>query len=471
MATLIKGGRIITAADDYVGDILIENGVISLIGESLPDPAATVIDARGKYVLPGGIDPHTHLDMPFAGTVTCDDFEAGTVAAAFGGTTTVIDFCMQPAGTRFLDALAIWHAKRESKAVVDVGFHLAITDLEGGGSTEELRRLPQAGVTSFKLFMAYKGTLMVDDATLFETMRVAAETHSLVMVHAEQGHVIDILVAEAIAAGNTSPQHHGLTRPPEAEGEATNRAIQIAHMAGCDLYVVHVSCRESLDPIREARSKGWNVWGETCPQYLLLDDTYLTLPDFEGAKYVFSPPPRAKENQPILWAGLAQGDLAAVSTDHCAFTWETQKRLGIDDFSKIPNGAPGVENRLHTLHHFGVRGGHISLNRMVELLSTNPAKMFGLYPRKGTVCAGSDADIVIFDPEKEHTISASTHHSNADYNPYEGTTVVGSPQTVLVRGAIVVDDGELKVAPGYGEFIHRAGSNEPLANRVAAPRH
>lgn len=283
-----------------------------------------------------------------------------------------------------------------------------------------------------------------------------------VMVHAEQGHVIDVLVKEALAAGRTSPLYHGVTRPPETEGEATNRAIQLARVAGCHLYIVHVSCRESLLAVAQARAAGWNVWGETCPQYLLVDDSALALPDFEGAKYVYAPPPRAKDNQPALWAGLSSDQLSVVSTDHCAFTWGEQKRMGIDDFSKIPNGAPGVENRLQLIHHFGVGGGHFSLNRMVELLATNPAKLFGLYPRKGTIAVGSDADLVIFDPNRRHTISAARHHSRSDYTLYEGTEVVGTPETVLVRGTVVVDGGKLKARPGHGEFVKRGRVGEQL---------
>ncbi|HUG64727.1 MAG TPA: dihydropyrimidinase [Gaiellaceae bacterium] len=400
MSTLIKGGRIITAADDYVGDVFVDGDRIAMLGESLDVDADRVIDASGKYVLPGCVDPRTHLDMPFGGTVTIDDVTSGQTAAAFGGTTCHVDFCIQTPGSSFANALDTWHGKREGKQIIDMGFHIAVTDLREGGSLEELARLPEQGITSYKLFMAYKGALMVDDETLFRTMEVAADTGALVMVHAENGDAIDVLVKQALTAGNTAPHFHALTRPPELEGEATNRAIQLARIAGAPLYVVHVSCKEAVDPIARAREQGWDVWGETCTQYFFIDYTYLERPDFEGAKYVYTPPPRTRENQEILWHAVRSDILSAISTDHCAFLWDGQKSLGRDDFSKIPNGGPGLENRLHMIHEFGVRTGRISLNRMVELLATNPAKLFGLYPRKGTIAPGSDADIVVFDPAR-----------------------------------------------------------------------
>src|ERR671919_159364 len=456
MSVLIKGGRVVTAADDYVGDVYVEDERISLIGESLDVEADRVIDATGKYVLPGGVDPHTHLDMPFGGTVTIDDVESGQTSAAFGGTTCHVDFVIQPQGMSFGDALDEWKAKANGKALIDMGYHMAITDLREGGSLEELAGLPDQGVTSYKLFMAYKGALMVDDETLFRTMQVAADTGALVMVHAENGDAIDVLVKAALAEGKTEPKYHALTRPPETEGEATNRAIQLARVAGCNLYVVPVSCKESIDPIARAREAGWNTWGETCTQYFVVDYTWLERPDFEGAKYVYTPPPRAKENQEHLWAAVRSDVLSAISTDHCSFTWKEQKHMGRDDFSKIPNGAPGLENRLHVIHELGVRGRRISLNRMVELLCTNPAKLFGLYPRKGTVAVGSDADIVVFDPEKRVTISADGQHSKTDYNLYEGTEVVGDVETVLLRGHVIVEDGEVVGKPGIGQFVRRA---------------
>jgi len=467
MSVLIKGGRVITAADDYVADVFVEDERISLIGESLDLNADRVIDAAGKYVLPGGVDPHTHLDMPFGGTVTIDDVESGQTSAAFGGTTTHVDFIIQPQGSSFADAVDEWRAKANGRQVIDMGYHMAVTDLKEGGTLEELASLPDQGITSYKLFMAYKGALMVDDETLFKTMQVAAETGALVMVHAENGDAIDVLVKEALAAGHTEPKYHALTRPPETEGEATNRAIQLARVAGSPLYVVHVSCAESVEPIQLAREKGWDIWGETCTQYFFIDYTFLERPNFEGAKYVYTPPPRDKANQDVLWNAVRTDTLSAISTDHCAFLWDGQKTIGRDDFSKIPNGGPGLENRLQMIHEFGVRGGRISLNRMVELLATNPAKLFGLYPRKGTIAVGSDADIVVFDPAKRVTISAATHHSKSDYNLFEGTEVTGSPEVVVLRGNILVEGDELVAQPGIGRFVARAKFGQELKPGVA----
>ncbi|HEX5246910.1 MAG TPA: dihydropyrimidinase [Gaiellaceae bacterium] len=462
MSTLIRGGRIVTAADDYVADVFVDDERISVIGESLDVQADKVIDAAGKYVLPGCIDPHTHLDMPFGGTVTIDDVESGQTAAAFGGTTCHVDFVIQGKGQTFAHALEDWRAKAAGKQVIDMGYHMAVTDLAEGGTLEELATLPDQGVTSYKLFMAYKGALMVDDDTLYRTMEVAAKTGALVMVHAENGDVIDILVREALEAGHTEPLYHALTRPPEAEGEATNRAIQLAHLAGAPLYVVHVSCKESVEPIAAAREKGWDVWGETCTQYFFTSLDDIAKPNFEGAKYVFSPPVRDKANWDVLWNAVRTDALSAISTDHCAFRFDTQKTLGKDDFSKIPNGGPGLENRLQMIHEFGVRTGRISLNRMVELLATNPAKLFGLYPRKGTIAVGSDADLVVFDPQKQVTISAKAQHSKVDYNLYEGTQVTGSPEIVLLRGHVLLENDELVASPGVGQFVARARFGEEL---------
>ena len=468
MSVLIKGGRVITAADDYVADIYIEGERISLIGESLDLAADKVIDAAGMYVLPGGVDPHTHLEMPWRGETTVDDFYHGHAAAAFGGTTTHIDFCIQDKGETFGEALATWHAKREGKALIDNGFHIIVTDLsENGGTLEELATLPaEHGVSSYKLFMSYNDSLRVSDEDLFRVMQVAAKTGACVMVHAENGDAIEVLIADAIAAGNTAPIYHALTRPPETEGEATNRAIQLAHVAGASLYVVHVSCEESLEPIRLARQKGWDVWGETCTQYLFIDESFLErLENFEAANFVYTPPPRPKKNQEILWNAVRMNELQAISTDHCGYTLE-QKALGKDDFRQIPNGAAGMENRLHMIHHFGVREGRITLNRMVELFSTAPAKLFGMYPKKGTIAVGSDADVVIFDPEKRHTITARNHHSATDINIFEGTEVVGSPQLVLRRGEVIVEGGELLAQPGSGQFVKRAKFREELKPAV-----
>jgi len=462
MSLLIEGGRIITAADDYVADVYIEDETITQIGTSLDVDADRVIDASGKYVLPGCIDPHTHFDMPFGGTITADDFQSGQTSCAFGGTTCHIDFAIQTRGRPFTEGIEEWHAKANGKAMIDYGFHIIVSDLEEGGTLEELATLPDLGVTSYKMLMAYKGVFLVDDQTLFRVMELAKETGALAMIHGENGEVIDLLVKRAVEQGNLTTPWHARTRPAELEGEATNRAIQIAHIAGCPLYVVHVTCEESVDAIARARAKNWPVWGETCTQYFFIDDTYLDRPNFEGAKAVFSPPVRDKRNQPVLWDAVRTDKLSAISTDHCSFRMSDQKTLGKDNFALIPNGAPGVEDRLLMIHHFGVNEGRIELNRMVELLSTNAAKLFGLYPRKGTIAPGSDADIVIFDPEKEHTISAKTHHTAADYNLYEGTTVTGAPEIVLLRGNVLVEDGELAASPGVGQFVKRARFGEEL---------
>ena len=462
MSVLIKGGLVVTASDSTVADVFVDDERISLIGEDLDVQADKVIDAAGKYVLPGCIDPHTHLDMPFGGTVTIDDVESGQTSAAFGGTTCHVDFCIQGKGQTFAQALDDWRAKANGRQMIDMGYHMAVTDLAEGGTLEELASLPEQGVTSYKLFMAYKGALMVDDETLYRTMEVAAKTGALVMVHAENGDVIDILVREALEAGHTEPLYHALTRPPEAEGEATNRAIQLAHLAGAPLYVVHVTCKEAVDPIAAARANGWDVWGETCTQYFFTSLDDISKPNFEGAKYVFSPPVRDKSNWDVLWNAVRTDALSAISTDHCAFSFEGQKTLGKDDFSKIPNGGPGIEDRLRMIHEFGVRTGRISLNRMVELLATNPAKLFGLYPRKGTIAVGSDADLVVFDPHKQATISAKTQHSKVDYNLYEGTKVTGSPEVVLLRGHVLVEHDELVASPGIGQYVARARFGEEL---------
>jgi dihydropyrimidinase len=468
MSILIRGGRIVTAADDYVADVFVDNEHISLIGESLDVDADRVIDAAGKLVLPGLVDPHTHMEIPFGGTETCDNFTDGTISAAFGGVTTIVDFCLQQPGQTFSEALETWHGKIETnKPVVDVGFHIAITDLKEFGTLEDLARTPEEGVTSYKLFMAYKGAIMIDDETLFKSMRVAAESGSIVMVHAENGDAIDVLVKDALAAGNTSPRYHALTRPPETEGEATNRAIQLSHVADCPLYVVHVSCTDAIDPIARARDAGWKVHGETCPQYLFIDFSHIDQPGFEGAKYVYTPPPREKHHQEALWEAIRTDTLSVVSTDHAPFKFVGQKDLGKDDFSKIPNGPPGIEERLKLLHTYGVGAGRFDLNRLVELTSTNPAKLFGLYPRKGTIAVGSDADLVIFDPEQKQTLSVKTHHSTCDYNLYEGTEVTGVPVATIVRGTVVVENGSLAVQPGHGQFVKRARFGEKLTVAAA----
>jgi dihydropyrimidinase len=468
MSILIQGGRIVTAAEEYMADVYVENERITLIGESLDVEADRVVPANGKYVIPGGIDPHTHIEMPFGGVTTVDDFTSATVAAAFGGTTTVIDFCLQKPGESFANALATWHEKIERcKPVVDVGFHIAITDLKEGGNLEDLAQVVEEGVTSYKLFMAYPGVVMVDDETLFKTMRVARDAGALVMVHAENGYAIDVLVRDAVANGQVEPKWHAATRPMLAEAEATARAAYLAEIAQAPLYVVHVSCRAAVAPIAAARAAGWRVWGETCTQYLFIDETALEQPGFEGAKYVFTPPPRPKEQQDALWHALGVDDLSVVSTDHAPFDWATQKIRGKDDFTKIPNGAPGIEDRLLMLHHFGVRTGRITMERFVELTSTNVAKLFGLYPRKGTVAVGSDADLVVWDPQKRRRLSAADHHSNVDYNIFEGVEVVGAPDVVLVRGQMIVGGDKLIAKPGSGRYVRRDRFGQTA--RVAPP--
>ena len=468
MSVLIKGGRVITAADDYVADIFVEDERISLIGESLDVAADTVIDASGKYVLPGAVDPHTHLDMPFGGTTTIDDVESGQRAAARGGTTCHVDFCIQAPGTSFGDALADWKSKAEGKQLIDMGYHIAVTDLKEGGSLEELASLPDQGITSYKLFMAYKGALMVDDETLFKTMEVAAETDALVMVHAENGDAIDVLVKKALAEGKTEPKYHALTRPPETEGEATNRAIQLARVAGCALYVVHVSCKESVEPIDARAREGLGRLGRDVHAVLLHRLHAPRAAELRGRE-VRLHAAAARQGEP--GRALGRGPDATCSARSRPTTapsrWGEQKALGRDDFSKIPNGGPGLENRLHMIHHFGVREGRIGLNRMVELLCTNPAKLFGLYPRKGTIAVGSDADIVVFDPEKRHLITAASQQSRTDYNLYEGTEVVGDVETVLLRGNVIVEGGEVVGKPGIGQFVPRAKFGEQLHAKAA----
>jgi len=453
--TLIRNGRIVTAQDDYQADLLIDGEVISAIGRSLKTEAGQVVDATGLLVLPGGVDVHTHLDMPFGGTVSSDDFETGTRAAAYGGTTTLIDFAIQAKGQSMRTALDTWVRKAEAKATIDYSFHMIVTDLPDAG-IEEMNSLIRDGVTSFKLFMAYPGVLMVDDGTIFKAMKNASRYGGLVCMHAENGSVIDLIVREALAQGKTAPKYHALTRPTTAEAEATGRAIALAEIADAPVYIVHLSCAEALSKVREARDRGIPAYAETCPQYLFLSIEDYDRPGFEGAKYVFTPPLREKWNQEELWRGLAQDHLQVISTDHCPFCFKEQKELGRDDFTKIPNGGPGVETRLSLIYNGGVRTGKITLNRFVELVSTAPAKMFGLFPRKGAITVGSDADVVLFDPEAEATISASTHHMRIDYSLYEGWRVRGVPRKVFSRGRLIVDGDTFLGRAGAGSFVRRS---------------
>lgn len=469
MKKIIKNGIIVTAADTYKADILVEGEQIAAIGCNLPEEGAEIVDAKGCYVFPGGIDPHTHLDMPFGGTVTKDDFESGTMAAAFGGTTTVIDFCLTEKGKPLKDAIQTWHEKSKDKAVIDYSFHLMISEINDDVLGELPAVINEEGISSFKVFMAYKNVFQADDETLFRTLLTAKELGGLVMVHAENGDVIDYLTKKALAEGKTDPIYHALTRPPEVEGEATGRAAQLTGLAGSQLYVVHVSCADAVEKIAEARSKGFNVWGETCPQYLVLDQTYLEKPDFEGAKYVWSPPLRDKKHQDVLWNALKTGVLQTLGSDQCSFDFKGQKDLGIGDFTKIPNGGPIIEDRLSILFSEGVTKGKISLNQFVDMTSTKAAKLFGLYPKKGTIAVGSDADLVLFDPSAERKISAETHHMAVDYNAFEGLQVTGEPVSVLSRGEFVVKDKQFAGQAGRGNYQKRAKYGELLDASKSAP--
>jgi len=459
--TIITNGRVVTASDTYASDVAIGNGRIVAIGQSLPpENASRIIDAAGKYVLPGGIDVHTHLDMPFGGTTSSDDFETGTRAAAFGGTTTLIDFAIQYKGQTLRTAFDTWMQKASAKAVCDYAFHCIITEL-ADAQLDEMNALVREGVTSFKLFMAYPGVFMLDDGSIFKALRTTAKNGGLVCMHAENGNAIDVMVQQALAEGKKAPKYHALTRPTTAEAEATSRAIALAEMAGAPVYIVHLSCNDALEKVREARDRGLPVYAETCPQYLYLSIENFDVPDFEGAKYVFTPPLREKWHQEKLWNGLKSDHLQVVSTDHCPFCFKEQKELGRNDFTKIPNGGPGVEHRMSLIYSGGVAAGRFSVNRFVELVSTTPAKLFGLYPRKGTIAVGSDADLVIFDPNRKHTISAKTHHMRVDYSMFEGIQVMGMPVTVLSRGRVVVESDKFLGRAGTGEFVKRSTYSQP----------
>ncbi len=457
MSVLIKNGRIVTAVDDYHADIFIEKETVSLIGVNLSVKADTVIDAKGKLVIPGGIDPHTHLDMPFGGTTSADDFETGTRAAAHGGTTTIIDFAIQQKGESTIAALDTWHKKAEGKTAIDYAFHMIITDMLDD-RLPEMKRLAGEGVTSYKMFMAYPGVFYADDGMIFRAMRKAGEDGTVVCMHAENGIVIDEIVKSARAAGKKAPIWHALTRPTRMEAEGVHRAISIAEVAKVPIYIVHLSSSDALVEVMRARDRGVHAFAETCPQYLFLDQSYYEKAAFEGAKYVMTPALREKWNQDELWRGLRFGDLQSVATDHCPFCFNGQKELGKDDFTKIPNGAPGVENRMSLMYNGGVVGNKITLNKFVDLTSTFAAKMFGLFPRKGTIAVGSDADIVIFDPNRKEKISIHnpvTHHMKVDFSTYEGFEVTGFTETVLSRGKVVIDKCEYVGKKGDGQFIKR----------------
>jgi dihydropyrimidinase len=457
-STLITNGTVVTAEGTLDADVLIDGEKIAaVVAREASGPVAEradeVIDATDRYVIPGGIDAHTHMEMPFGGTFSADTFETGTKAAAHGGTTTIIDFAVQAKGATLLATLDKWHSKADGNCAIDYGFHMIVSDVNDT-TLKEMEACIEAGVASFKMFMAYPGVFYATDGEILLAMQQARRTGATIMMHAENGIAIDQLVAAAIAAGRTDPVHHGLTRPPELEGEATNRAIQLARVADCPLYIVHLSASHALEAVAEARDQGQNVFAETCPQYLYLSLDDLAKPDFEGAKYVCSPPLRTPDHATALWRGLRTNDLSVVSTDHCPFCFKEQKELGRADFSKIPNGIPGVEHRIDLLHQ-GVVAGEITLPRWVEICSTTPARMFGLYPRKGTIAAGADADIVIYDPVATQTISAATHHMNVDYSAFEGMEVTGRVAVTISRGRVVVADGEFRGSPGHGSFLPR----------------
>lgn len=453
MSILIKNGRIITATDDYMADIFIEGETISQIGKNLKVNADQEIDATGKLVMPGGIDPHVHLDMPFMGTYSSDNYETGTRAALYGGTTTVIDFILQTQGKSLQSALQEWKGRSDNNAVGDYSFHMAVTDFNEDTKKEIQHFIEVEGITSFKTFMAYKGALMIDDRQMVGLMQEVKKHGGLINVHATNGDMIDFLIAKHKSEGKLSPLYHYLSQPEVTEAEASSRFADLADYTGCPGYIVHLTCEGALNAVRFATRRNQHVFVETCIQYLILDAS-LYEQNFEGAKWVMSPPLREKKDQETLWAGLNQGLVNVVATDHCPFMWE-QKLMGKDDFSKIPNGHPAIENRMELLFSEGVNKGRITLNKYVEVASTNAAKIFGMFPKKGTIAIGSDADIVLFDPNEKHTLSAKTHHMNVDYSGYEGWQVTGKVKTVLLRGQVVIDNNECKVSKGYGQFVKR----------------
>ncbi|ANZ15483.1 dihydropyrimidinase [Streptomyces noursei] len=458
--TVVRGGLVITAAEETHADVLIEDGRIAALAahdsttaDGWTAGADRVLEATGKYVIPGGVDAHTHLDFPFGGTFSSDTFESGTRAAAWGGTTTLVDFAVQTRGQALRAGLDLWHAKADAQCAIDYAFHMILSDVNDH-TLKEMDLLVSEGVTSFKLFTAYPGVFLSDDGQILRAMQRAAGNGGLVLMHAENGPAIDVLIQQALAAGHTGPRYHGEVRHPLLEAEATHRTIQLARIAGAPLYVVHVSAEQAVDEIAQARHAGLNVFGETCPQYLFLSTDNLAEPDFEGAKYVCSTPLRPREHHAALWRALRTNDLQVVSTDHCPFCFRGQKELGRDDFSKIPNGLPGVENRMDLLHQSVVEG-RIGRRRWIEIACATPARMFGLYPKKGTLAPGSDADLVLYDPTAEQTLSARTHHMNVDYSAYEGKRITGQVVTVLSRGEPVIDAREFTGRAGHGQYIPR----------------
>ncbi len=453
MSVLIKNGRVVTATDDYIADVFIEGEVITAIGKNLSVKADTIINANGKIVMPGGIDPHVHLDMPFMGTYSSDNYETGTRAALHGGTTMVIDFILQKQGNSLRASLEEWKGRSDGNCISDYSFHMAVTDFNGDTKKEIQEMIEKEGITSFKTFMAYKGALMIDDRQMIGLMQEVKKHGGLINVHATNGDMIDYLIAKHKAEGKLSPLYHYLSQPEVTEAEATGRFADMANYTGCPGYIVHLTCEGALNAVRNATRRNQKLFVETCIQYLILDAS-LYENDFEGAKWVMSPPLREKKDQDTLWAGINQGLVNVVATDHCPFMWE-QKLMGKDDFSKIPNGHPAIENRMELLFSEGVNKGKISLNKFVEVASTNAAKIFGMFPKKGTIAVGSDADIVLFDPNEKHILSASTHHMNVDYSGYEGWELTGKVKTVLLRGKIVIDNNTCLVGKGYGQFVKR----------------
>lgn len=453
-SVLIREGTVVTATDTFVADIYVTDEKVHSIGRDLKVTADKTIDAKGCYVFPGGIDAHTHLDLPFMGTSSSDDFETGTLAALHGGTTSIIDFAFQTQGKSLREGLNAWYERAKGRAVCDYAFHVVVTDFNEKVRSEIQELVEKDGVTSFKTFMAYKGALMIDDRQMIGLMNEAKKHGALVTVHAENGDLADSLIQENRAKGNLAPGFHALSRPEIVESEATGRAIDIAHAGGHPLYVVHMTCEGALNRVREATKRNQKVFVETCVQYLLLDDSLYFQEGFEGSKYVMSPPLRKKKDQESLWNGIEQGLVHTVATDHCPFCMD-QKKMGEKDFSKIPNGAPGIENRMELMFSEGVLKNRMSLNRFVELNCTAPAKIFGLYPKKGTIAVGSDADLVVFDPKVQHTLSAKTHHMRCDYNAYEGWKVTGKTRTVLLRGTVAIENGKAAIGKGFGKYLPR----------------
>jgi dihydropyrimidinase len=462
-ATVIRNGRIVTAVDDYTADVLLDNGRIVAIGEALEAGGdARIVDARGLVVLPGGVDCHTHMENTFGESTTCDTFESGTRSAAFGGTTTIVDFAFQRKDTSVLEAIRAGQAKAQDTAAIDYGFHVITTHVDEGTLADMRHAIRHEGVSSFKMFMAYPNSVMVDDAAIFRAMRMVGQHGGMICLHAENGTIIELLIQEALAQGHTAPRYHALTRPALMEGEATHRGIKLAELAQAPVYFVHLSAKEALGEVVEARAAGIPVFGETCPHYLFFDDSAYDSEEWEVARYVMSPPLRSKDAQQALWRALRMDQLQIVSTDHCPFCMKEgyrgrvkQKPHGRHDFSKIPNGVPGVETRMTVIHDGGVRRNRLSMNRFVEITSTAPAKLFGLFPRKGTIAVGSDADVVLFDPDEKHVISARTQHGDCDYSLFEGKEVVGRVKKVFSRGDLIVDGDAWLGKPGRGRFVRR----------------